>query len=144
MAGAGLLACFGSLNTAIPFLLDLARLPADLFQPFVVAGVLNGRLGSMAAAMHTLTIAILGTCLITGKVKFERPRLVRYFATSLLLSGAFLVGARLFLAQVLPNPATREQMLASIQPRPRSQRSRYCRPRPPRTPARNKAPDSMQ
>jgi Na+/H+-dicarboxylate symporter/ABC-type amino acid transport substrate-binding protein len=117
IAGAGLLACFGSLNTAIPFLLDLARLPADMFQLFVVSSVLNGRLGSMAAAMHTLTIAILGTCLITGKVRFERARLLRYFATSALVCIAFLAGARILLAKLLPNPATRGEMLAQIRPR---------------------------
>jgi len=35
LAGAGLLAVFGSINTAIPFLLDLMRVRAALFQLFV-------------------------------------------------------------------------------------------------------------
>ena len=57
---------FGSINTAIPFLLDLVRVPADLFQLFVVSGVLNSRFGAMTSAMHTLVVAVLGTCLVTG------------------------------------------------------------------------------
>jgi Na+/H+-dicarboxylate symporter len=117
IAGAGLLAVFGSINTAIPFLLDLARLPADMFQLFVVSGVLNSRFGSMAASMHTLTIAILGTCLITGRLRIERPRLVRYLAASALLVFGFLGGTRLLLARVLPAPATRAEVLAAIRPR---------------------------
>jgi Na+/H+-dicarboxylate symporter len=92
LAGAGLLAVFGSINTAIPFLLDLAHLPGDLFQLFVVSGVLNSRFGSMAATMHTLTIAILGTCLISGRVAIDRARLARYFGASVLMVAAFLAG----------------------------------------------------
>jgi Na+/H+-dicarboxylate symporter/ABC-type amino acid transport substrate-binding protein len=117
LAGAGLLAVFGSINTAIPFLLDLARLPVDLFLLFVVSGVLNSRFGSMAATMHTLVIAILGTCLITGRLRIERARVVRYLAASALLVVAFLAGSRLLLARVLPEPATRAEVLAAIRPR---------------------------
>jgi Na+/H+-dicarboxylate symporter/ABC-type amino acid transport substrate-binding protein len=115
--GAGLLAVFGSINSAIPFLLDLARLPADLFQLFVVAGVVNSRFGSLAAAMHTLVVAVLGACLITGRVRLDRGRLLRYLAVSVALVAAFLAGTRVLLARVLPEPATQGGMLAAIQPR---------------------------
>jgi Na+/H+-dicarboxylate symporter len=117
LAGAGLLAVFGSINTGIPFLMDLVRVPADHFQLFVVAGVLNSRFGSMAAAMHTLVIAVLGTCLITGRLQVSKARLVRFVAVSLVLVAAFLAGARLLLARVLPDPPTRAEVLAAIQPR---------------------------
>ncbi len=117
LAGAGLLAVFGSINTAIPFLLDLVRIPTDLFQLFVVSGVLNSRFGSMTAAMHTMAIAILGTCLITGRVRIEKARLVRFALVSLALVAAFVAGTRLLLARVLPNPPTRAEVLAAIVPR---------------------------
>jgi ABC-type amino acid transport substrate-binding protein len=117
LGGAGLLATFGSINTAIPFVLDLARLPADLFQLFVVSGVLNSRFGAMTAAMHTLVIAILGTCLVTGRLRLDRPRLVRFAATSALLVLGFLAGTRVFLARVLPEPPTKQELLAAIHPR---------------------------
>ena len=117
LGGAGLLAVFGSINTAIPFLLDLVRIPTDHFQLFVVSGVLNSRFGSMAAAMHTLVIAILGTCLITGRLRIEKARLLRYAAVSLALVAVVVSGTRLLLARVLPNPATRAEVLAAIKPR---------------------------
>jgi Na+/H+-dicarboxylate symporter len=117
LGGAGLLAVFGSINTAIPFLLDLARIPADHFQLFVVSGVLNSRFGSMAAAMHTLVIAILGTCLITGRLRIEKARLARFAVVSVALVAAFVSGTRLLLARALPDPPTRTEVLATIQPR---------------------------
>jgi Na+/H+-dicarboxylate symporter/ABC-type amino acid transport substrate-binding protein len=117
LAGAGLLAVFGSINTAIPFLLDMVKIPADHFQLFVVSGVLNSRFGSMAAAMHTLVIAILGTCLITGRVRLDKARLLRFVLISLALVAAFVSGARLLLARALPEPPTRAEVLAAIKPR---------------------------
>ena len=117
IGGAGLLAVFGSINGAVLFLLDLVRIPADLFQLFLVAGVLNGRFGSMAAVMHTLVVAVLGTCLITGRLRVDKGRVVRYALLSVALIAAFLAASRLLLASVLPEPATRAQMLATIQPR---------------------------
>jgi Na+/H+-dicarboxylate symporter/ABC-type amino acid transport substrate-binding protein len=146
LGGAGLLAVFGSINTAIPFLLDLAQLPADLFQLFVVSGVLNSRFGAMTATMHTLAIAILGTCLITGKLRVERPRLVRYLVASGLLLVAFLGGTRLLLARVLPDPATRAEVLAAIKPRgplaPATLVSEPAAPQP--APARGTRLDSVR
>lgn len=117
LAGAGLLATFGSINTAIPFVLDLVQIPADHFQLFVVAGVLNSRFGAMTSAMHTLVIAVVGACLITGRLRADKPRLVRFAAASVLLVGGFVLGTRLLLARALPDPATRAQVLAAIQPR---------------------------
>ena len=105
LAGAGLLAVFGSINTAIPFLLDLVRVPADLFQLFVVSGVLNSRFGAMTSAMHTLVVAVLGTCLITGRIEVRRARLVRYLAVSALLVAAAVLGSRALLGLVMPEPA---------------------------------------
>lgn len=117
LAGAGLLAVFGSINTAIPFLLDLVKIPADHFQLFVVSGVLNSRFGAMASAMHTLVIAILGTCLITGRLRIDRPRLLRFALASALMVAGFVAGTRLLLAKALPDPLTRAEVLAAIKPR---------------------------
>ena len=41
LAVSGLFSFFGSLNVAVPFLLDLFRIPADTFQLFLATGVIN-------------------------------------------------------------------------------------------------------
>ena len=43
LALSGLVTFFGSLNAAVPFLLDLFRIPADTFQLFLATGVINSR-----------------------------------------------------------------------------------------------------
>src|SRR5262249_45492900 len=43
LAATGLLVMFGNVNAAIPFLLDMLRIPGDTFQLFVTSGVVNAR-----------------------------------------------------------------------------------------------------
>ena len=69
-----LLTFFGSLNAAVPFLLDVFRIPADTFQLFLATGVINSRFGTLVAAVHTLAVALLGTCAMTGTLRLERRR----------------------------------------------------------------------
>jgi Na+/H+-dicarboxylate symporter/ABC-type amino acid transport substrate-binding protein len=118
LAGAGLLSVFGSINTAIPFLLDLMRVPADLFQLFVVSGVLNSRFGAMTSAMHTLVVAVLGTCLVTGRIELRRAHLARYLVVSALLVAAAVLGTRALLERILPEPAKAAELLGGLAPRP--------------------------
>ena len=52
---AGLFSFFGSTFVAIPFLLDLFRIPSDTFQLFVIVdSVIGSRFGAALAAMHIL------------------------------------------------------------------------------------------
>ncbi len=64
LAGAGALAMFGNVNAAIPFLLDLLRIPADTFRLFVTSGIVNARFGALLAAVHTVAFAVLATCAV--------------------------------------------------------------------------------
>ena len=44
---------------AIPFLLNMFRIPADLMQLFFVSGIYVARLGDMLGAMHILFVSVL-------------------------------------------------------------------------------------
>ncbi|MFN8092924.1 MAG: cation:dicarboxylase symporter family transporter [Vicinamibacteria bacterium] len=104
LAGAGLLSLFGSIYAAVPFLLDLVRLPADLFQLFMVSSVVNARFGSAAAAMHVFALALLGAHLMAGRLRLQPRRFAFVLAGTVVILGAFLGASRLVLARVLPGP----------------------------------------
>ena len=94
LALAGIVSLFGSLNAAIPFLLDLVHVPADTFQLFLATGVLNSRFGTLAAAMHMVVLALAGTYALTGQLRFSFARILRYVlvtagATAATLAAAF-------------------------------------------------------
>ena len=78
LAGTGLLVMFGNVNAAIPFLLDMLRIPADTFQLFVTSGIVNARFGTLVAAVHTVAVAVLGTCAVTGALRFDARKLLRF------------------------------------------------------------------
>jgi Na+/H+-dicarboxylate symporter len=91
----GFFSFFGAPTVAIPFLLDLLRIPADLFELFVLSDVLIGRFGVLLAAMHTLVLAILGTFAMSGRLKFDWRKLALYAVLSLILGFGSLGAVRL-------------------------------------------------
>ena len=115
VAIAGLASLFGGAILALPFLLDLLRLPADLFQMFVTVDVISSRFGTLLAGMHIIAIALIGACALEGLVRLQPLRLLRFTAVSLLLIVAVLLGIRAFYTYVFVAPFTKDQVLASLQ-----------------------------
>jgi len=114
LALTGLVTFFGSLNVAVPFLLDLFRIPADTFQLFLASGVVNSRVGTLVAAMHTLAVALLGTCAMTGALRWERRRMVRYLTITAVLTIAVIGGARLVFGRAFQHEYAKDKVLAGM------------------------------
>ena len=110
----GLVSFFGEVIVALPFLLDLMRIPADMFQLFVTVDVLSGRFGSMLAAMNVLALALLGTCAMNKRLTLHWGRMVRYIGVSVLLIVVAIGGSRLFFALALDPEYTKYQSLIEM------------------------------
>jgi ABC-type amino acid transport substrate-binding protein len=67
---AGLLSFFGGVDVAMPFMLDLMRIPADLYQLYVVTGIINGRFATLLAAMNLVIFTLLATASMNVKLEF--------------------------------------------------------------------------
>ena len=116
LATAGILSNFGSLNVAIPFLLDLVRLPADLFNLFVISTVITGRFGSAAAVMSTYVFAVLGAFLMTGRRKIDKRRILAFASVTVVSAGVFLMASRLLLGAALTGPERTSTMFDRLHP----------------------------
>jgi len=130
----GLVVMFGNVNAAIPFLLDLVRIPSDTFQLFVTSGVINARFGTLVAAVHTVTVAIVGSCAVSGRVRFEAGKLARFGAATAALLLVTVGGLHALLAYELKTPYDKDQMLAnmeSIRDRGRARVFKAGEPAPP-------------
>jgi Na+/H+-dicarboxylate symporter/ABC-type amino acid transport substrate-binding protein len=114
LMGTGLLVLFGSVNAAIPFLLDLFHVPADTFRLFVTSAIINARFGSLVSAVHTLAIALLGTCAVAGVVVLNGRKLMRYAVVTLLLTVVVLGGTRVLLQAALNRPYDKDVELTSM------------------------------
>jgi Na+/H+-dicarboxylate symporter len=102
LALTGLVTFFGSLNSAVPFLLDLFRIPADTFQLFVATSVINSRFGTLAAAVHTIAVALIGSAAMAGTLRFDTRRVIRYLVVTGVLTVATIGGLRVMFRTLLP------------------------------------------
>jgi len=110
----GLASFFGSLNVAIPFLLDLQKIPSDMFQLFIVSGVLNSRFGTLLAAMHTLVLGVLVACAVTGGLKFNPKKIFRFAAVTICLTAATIGGARLLFTYGISHEYKMDQIITEM------------------------------
>jgi Na+/H+-dicarboxylate symporter/ABC-type amino acid transport substrate-binding protein len=88
---AGIVSLFGSINVALPFLLDLVKIPADTFQLFLTTGVINARFGTLTSAMYMVTLALAGSYALVGNLRFSPARILRYALVTTGLTVATLV-----------------------------------------------------
>ena len=114
--GAGLLSFFGSLNSAVPFLLDLFDLPADTFQLFLATGVINSRFGTLVAAMHTVTVAIVGSVAVTVGVRWHFRRLIRFGVATAVIVAVTVIGLRVLFATAMRQEFAGADLVYSMQP----------------------------
>ena len=114
LAAIALVTLFGSINVAVPFLLDVFRISADTFELFLASSVINSRLGSFVAAMHTIAIALLGTCAVTGAIRWRTRAILKYVAVTAVLTVGVLGGARLVAEGLLSESPSDAHVLDSM------------------------------
>lgn len=116
LAATGLLTIFGSLNSAVPFLLDLFRIPADTFQLYLATGVLNARFGALLAAVHVIAVGILGSAALAGAVRFRTASLVRFGVITLLMTAGTLGGLKLLFSHAMAPRFDGASLVNSMRP----------------------------
>jgi Na+/H+-dicarboxylate symporter/ABC-type amino acid transport substrate-binding protein len=112
--GAGLASLFGGTVLAIPFLLDLLKLPQDLFQVFITVDVLGSRFGTILGVMTIVTIALIGTYALQGRTSLRVVPLLRFAGITIALLAGALIGIRAFYTYVVVAPYTKDQALRAL------------------------------
>ena len=112
----GVLTLFGSTTAAVPFLLDVFRIPADTFQLFLATSVVNVRFGTLLAALHTVALTLLGSTAIVGALRFDVRRIARYLVVTVALSSLTLVGLRAVFSTVLKPTFSGEEIIFNMRP----------------------------
>ncbi len=123
LALTGFLSFFGSLNAAVPFLLNTFRIPADTFQFFLATGVVNSRVGTLVAAIHIVSVGLLGSAAVAGALRLTPSRIIRYLLVTLCLSVLTVAGLRALFATLLKpkfDGAEIVYSMASLYPHPPS------------------------
>jgi len=91
----GVASFFGSTMVAIPFLLDLFRIPADTFQLFIIAdNVVGNRFTAMLGSMHVLALALLAASAMQGMIRVRPKLILRYVVVTVVIMVAAIGGVR--------------------------------------------------
>jgi Na+/H+-dicarboxylate symporter len=112
---AGLFSSFGGPVLSIPFLLEMMRLPNDMFQLFLLSGVFCGRLGDLLGAMHLVAFSMITTCLFTGHLELRFRRLLKFLVVSTIAGLTFLAATRTLLQFSLQYVEPRDEVIANMQ-----------------------------
>ena len=112
----GLVSLFGEVVVALPFLLDFARIPADMFNLFLSVDIFTGRVGTLLAGIHTVGLALLIGGSVGGFVRLSWVKLGRYLAITGVLTVAVVGGMRLFHEFVLPHEYKQYESLVRMKP----------------------------
>jgi ABC-type amino acid transport substrate-binding protein len=64
--------------------------------------------------MHTLAVALLTTCAMSGTLRFDRRRIVRYLAITAVLTVAVIGGARQLFTHSLHNQYSKDKVLGTM------------------------------
>lgn len=115
ISATGLASLFGGTLLALPFMLDLLHLPQDLFQLFFTLDVVARRFGTLVAAMNIITIALIGTFALQGRIRLRLLPLARYIGVTVALLAVALIGIRLFYTYVVVAPFTKAEALKGFQ-----------------------------
>ena len=97
----GLFTLFGGVDLALPFLLDQMQIPSDMYQLYVVTGVLNSWFATLLAVMNLFAFTLVAACAATGSVRINWSRIFSFSIISLVIFIAALLGTRFVLSEMV-------------------------------------------
>ena len=111
LLGVGILGSFAKPIITIPFLMDIAELPSDIFNLWLASGVVAARFGDLMKTMHLMTFTILTTCLLNGSVRFNPVKILLGFVAAVALLGLAAFSIRVYLDVEFKDRYSREQLV---------------------------------
>ena len=111
----GLVSFFGSVNIALPLLLDTLRIPSDLFQLYLATIIVTNRFSVLLTTMNNLVLSLLGACAVGGLLTLRWGRLMRNGVITLVLLALSVGGARTFFAYTVDITYRKNEIIEGMQ-----------------------------
>jgi Na+/H+-dicarboxylate symporter/ABC-type amino acid transport substrate-binding protein len=112
--GTGLFGAFAKAVVTVPLLLDVAELPADIFNLFLSVGVVASRLGDLMKASHLIAFSVITTCYLSGVCKVHLSKLINFAIGSLVLLCISVIGIRAFLTYEFQEDFSKEDLVVAL------------------------------
>ncbi len=115
LAATGIPSYFAKAQVALPFLLDVFKLPQDLFQLYIPTTIITGKFDSMVTAMNLLVFALLGAAAMGGFLQLRRRRVLTAALAMLAVTAVTVVGVRVILFASIDTAYHRDETLRRMQ-----------------------------
>ena len=112
--GIGLFSAFGGANISLPYLLDAFALPSDLFQLYLIASVLIGRMSVSVGAMHVIVLSLMSLALMYGRFRITLKRVAIYIALVVSVTYVVLASVGFVIDRTITHEYTQDQMLVGM------------------------------
>jgi ABC-type amino acid transport substrate-binding protein len=77
------------------------QIPTDMYQLYVVTGVLNSWFATLLAVMNLFTFTLVAACAVTGALRINWSRILSFAIISLVIFAAALLGTRFVLSEMV-------------------------------------------
>ena len=118
MASTGAISSFASPLVTMPYLLDEYQLPQDLMPLFILPGFITTRLADVVGVMHLMSLTVVVTLMLQGRLRLRWGRLVVTAGIVLLCLGVGGVAGRWYLASTTLDYDLDERLLSLSLPSP--------------------------
>ena len=135
LLGVGIPSYFAKAQVALPFLLDLFKLPHDLMQLYVPTTIITGKFDSLVTAMNLLVFALVGAAATGGFLDARRRRVLGAGLAMLVVTAGMVVGVRVVLRASVDTAYHRDEMLKRMHAPRGASPVRVYKERPRRDPA---------
>ena len=95
-------------------MLDLLQLPTDMYQLYLVTGVINGRTATLLAAMNLVVFTLLATASVTGVMKIQMRKLLTYSTISVVLTFGVIIGSKIYFNAAVKNVYQQDVVVANM------------------------------
>jgi Na+/H+-dicarboxylate symporter/ABC-type amino acid transport substrate-binding protein len=110
----GIPSYFAKAQVALPFLLDVFKLPHDLFQLYIPTTIITGKFDSMVTAMNLLAFALLGAGAMGGFLELRRKRMIAGGLAMVAVTAVSVVGVRVALHASIDTTYKRDEALRTM------------------------------
>ncbi len=110
----GLASYFAKAQIALPFMLDLQKVPQDLFQLYNATGIINGKFDAMVSAMNLLAFSVIGTAALTGHLRINFMKIMRFTLLSMALLILTVLATRVFFETVIDTDYNKDKIIMAM------------------------------
>lgn len=113
LIGTGLLSSFAKPIVTTPMLLDMARIPTDIFNLYLSVGVVAARFGDLMKAMNLFAFSVLTASYLTGVFNLNIRRIATALIATTIVMLIGIVGIRIFLERSFQEQFSRDDLTMS-------------------------------